>query len=259
MLLTGCKERTVADSRIKGTDYYTEMHRPQVHFTPESKWMNDPNGMVFHDDKYHLFYQYFPDSTVWGPMHWGHAVSKDLVHWEHWPIALYPDSLGWIFSGSAVVDAGNTSGLGQGGRDPIIAVFTHHNDSLEKEGKNDFQYQSIAYSNDGGKTFNKYSGNPVLKNPGIRDFRDPKVFRHAPSGLWVMVLAAYDKAMFYTSPNLIDWTYTGSFGIPGDQRLWECPDLFMLKSANSDDTKWVLIVSIQQQAPNGGTATTPPR
>lgn len=151
-----------------------EPHRPQLHFTPPAKWMNDPNGMVFYNGTYHLFYQHYPDSTVWGPMHWGHATSRDLIHWEHKPIALYPDSLGWIFSGSAVADVSNTSGFGKDGNVPLVAIFTHHNQKIEKEGRNDYQYQSLAYSLDEGITWTKYEGNPVLKNPGIRDFRDPK-------------------------------------------------------------------------------------
>ncbi len=248
-----CNQPATPDS--SDDSYYTEQYRPQFHFSPEANWMNDPNGMVYYDGEYHLFYQYYPDSTVWGPMHWGHAVSSDLVHWEHLPVALYPDSLGWIFSGSAVVDKGNTSGLGKNGKDPLIAIFTHHNPEMEKEGRNDFQYQSIAFSNDNGRTFTMYESNPVIVNPGIRDFRDPKVIWHDKSKNWIMVLAAYDKAMFYTSPNLKDWTLTSEFGIPGDDRLWECPDLFPMRVEGSEEEKWVLIVSIQQKAPNGGTAT----
>jgi fructan beta-fructosidase len=217
--------------------------------------MNDPNGLVFLDGEYHLFYQYFPDSTVWGPMHWGHAVSRDMVHWEHLPIALYPDSLGYIFSGSAVIDKGNTSGLGVDGKDPMIAIFTQHNPGLEKAGSTVFQYQSIAYSNDRGRTFNKYNGNPVIKNPGIRDFRDPKVRWHDESHSWILTLAAYDKVMFYASPDLIHWNHTGDFGIKEDKRLWECPDLFPMNVKGTDEVKWVLTTSIQQQAPNGGTGT----
>src|SRR4051812_17599368 len=157
------------------TNAYNEPHRPQIHFSPKTGWMNDPNGMIYFNNQYHLFYQYYPDSTVWGPMHWGHARSKDMVHWEHLPIALYPDSLGYIFSGSAVADVANTSGFGKEGKVPMVAIFTHHNPAGEKAGTNNFQNQSIAYSLDEGSTWTKYAGNPVIKNPGIRDFRDPKV------------------------------------------------------------------------------------
>lgn len=234
---------------------YQEPHRPQYHFTPDSMWMNDPNGMVYYEGEYHLFYQFYPDSNVWGPMHWGHAVSDDMVHWEHLPIALYPDSLGLIFSGSAVIDHENTSGLGTADNPPMVAIFTHHSMEGEQAGTNTFQYQSIAYSLDKGRSWTKYEGNPVVPNPGIRDFRDPKVRWHEPTQSWVMVLAAYDKAMFYTSPNLRDWTFASEFGIEGDTRLWECPDLFPLKHQESGEEKWILITSIQKDAPNGGTAT----
>ena len=255
LLTAGCKNNTSENSHSGKDIYASEQHRPLYHFTPDSMWMNDPNGMVYHDGEYHLFYQYYPDSTVWGPMHWGHAVSKDLVQWQHLPVALYPDSLGYIFSGSAVVDKGNTSGFGKDGKDPIVAIFTHHNMDGEKSGRNDFQYQSLAYSNDNGRTFTKYEGNPVIKNPGIKDFRDPKVIWYEAEQKWVMVFAAYDKVLFYTSPDLKEWTKTGEFGIAGDKRLWECPDLFPIKTEDSNETKWILITSIQQQAPNGGTAT----
>ena len=144
LLISGCKNKTSDNNHSGKNNYASEKHRPLYHFTPDSMWMNDPNGMVYHDGEYHLFYQYYPDSTVWGPMHWGHAVSKDLVQWQHLPVALYPDSLGYIFSGSAVVDKGNTSGFGKDGKDPIVAVFTHHNMDGEKSGRNDFQYQSLA-------------------------------------------------------------------------------------------------------------------
>jgi fructan beta-fructosidase len=239
-------------------DYYQELHRPQFHFSPEANWMNDPNGMVYYEGEYHLFYQYYPDSTVWGPMHWGHVITTDLVHWEHLPIALYPDSLGYIFSGSAVMDWENTSGLGENGQPPMIAIFTHHDIVGERNGTNDYQYQSIAYSNDKGRSWTKYKGNPVVPNPGIKDFRDPKVFWYEQSEHWVMVFAAYDKVQIYTSSNLIDWTFTSEFGIPGDDRLWECPDLFPLTFNDPDEGEvelWVLITSIQQKGPNGGTAT----
>ncbi len=252
-------EPTLVEPAPSSSNYYQEQHRPQFHFSPEANWMNDPNGMVFYEGEYHLFYQYYPDSTVWGPMHWGHAVTKDLVHWEHLPIALYPDSLGYIFSGSAVIDWNNTSGLGVNGQAPMIAIFTHHHMAGEKAKTNTFQYQSIAYSNDKGRSWTKYKGNPVVANPGIKDFRDPKVFWHKDSQKWVMLFAAYDKVRIYNSPNLIDWTYTSSFGIPDDDRLWECPDLFPLTYTDTQEgekeTVWVLITSIQQKGPNGGTAT----
>lgn len=249
VIFCSCKNN---HSTPKTDIYYTEQHRPQYHFSPDSMWMNDPNGLVWYNGDYHLFYQYFPDSTVWGPMHWGHATSQNLLHWEHQPIALYPDSLGLIFSGSAVIDKANTAGFG---KDAMVAIFTHHLMAGEKAGKSDFQYQSIAYSNDQGRTFTKYDKNPVISNPGIKDFRDPKVIWHEESKSWVLVLAAYDKVIFYHSKDLKSWKKSSEFGIPNDKRLWECPDIFPLEVSNGKKSKWVLIVSIQKDAPNGGTAT----
>nr|WP_288978513.1 glycoside hydrolase family 32 protein [uncultured Allomuricauda sp.] len=232
-----------------------EKYRPQFHFTPEENWMNDPNGLVYHNGYYHLFYQYYPDDTVWGPMHWGHAKSKDLLHWEHLPIALYPDSLGYIFSGSAVVDKNNTAGFGE---NALVAIFTYHNPEIENKGSDRFQTQGIAYSTDGGETWDKYTGNPVLQNPGIRDFRDPKVFWNDQKSKWQMVLAAKDHVQFYESVNLKDWSLISKFGFNDDPLLgvWECPDLFKLKVDGTEEEKWVLIVSHGgESAPNGGSGT----
>ena len=234
---------------------YNEPHRPQIHFSPAAKWMNDPNGMVFFNNTYHLFYQYYPDSTVWGPMHWGHAISKDVVHWEHMPIALYPDSLGYIFSGSAVVDINNTSGLGKDGKPPMIAIFTHHDTVGLNARRNDFQNQSIAYSLDEGKTWTKYANNPVVKNPGIVDFRDPKVMWFEEQQKWVMTLATKDRITFYSSKNLVDWTKESEFGeqVGAHGGVWECPDLFPLNY--NGEKIWVLLVSINPGGPNKGSAT----
>ncbi len=231
---------------------YSEKFRPQYHFTPPSQWMNDPNGMVYLDGEYHLFYQHNPDSNIWGPMHWGHAISKNLVHWEHLPIALYPDSLGYIFSGSAVIDKNNTSGLGTNRNGPMVAIFTYHHDQLGET-------QGIAYSNDNGRTWTKYNNNPVLQNPGIPDFRDPKVSWYDQGngkGKWIMTLAAKDKVSFYSSPNLINWTHESDFNPDWAAYggVWECPDLFPLKTQKGKE-KWVLLVSIYPGGPNGGSAT----
>ena len=232
-----------------------EQYRPQVHFTPKEHWINDPNGMVFYKGTYHLFFQYHPYSSVWGPMHWGHATSKDLVHWKRLPIAIYPDSLGTIFSGSAVVDKNNTSGFGKKGRAPLIAIFTHHDSVGEKAGRNDFQNQSIAYSNDEGKTWTKYTGNPVLKNPGIIDFRDPKVTWYEPQKKWVMTLATKDCITFYSSPDLKNWKKESEFGkeLGAHGGVWECPDLFTLD--DNGKKVWVLIVNLNPGGPNKGSAT----
>jgi fructan beta-fructosidase len=231
---------------------YQDKHRPQFHFSPPAHWMNDPNGMVYFEGEYHLFYQYYPEATVWGPMHWGHAVSKDMVHWEHLPIALYPDSLGYIFSGSVVVDLKNTSGFGKNGAPPLVAMYTYHHMEKEKAGRLDFQYQAIAYSNDQGRTWTKYAGNPVIPNVNkIRDFRDPKVRWDPVSEQWVLVFAAYDQVQFWGSKDLKKWTHLSDFGKDEGAHggVWECPDLFPLGD------KWVLLVSINPGAPNSGSGT----
>jgi fructan beta-fructosidase len=236
---------------------YKEPHRPRFHFSPPRQWMNDPNGMVYFDGEYHLFYQYYPDSNVWGPMHWGHALSRNLVHWENMPVALYPDSLGYIFSGSAVVDWHNTSGFGEGELPPLVAIFTYHDEERRKTGKKDYQTQGIAYSKDRGRTWTKYEGNPVLLNPGIEDFRDPKVLWHEPSAQWIMALAVKDRIHFYRSPDLKGWTFASEFGadLGAHGGVWECPDLFELPVEGDTSRYWVLLVSINPGGPNGGSAT----
>jgi fructan beta-fructosidase len=244
-----------AGTRKTSTGIYNEPHRPQIHFSPEAHWMNDPNGMVYENGTYHLFYQYYPGGTRWGPMHWGHATSKDMVSWRHQPIALYPDTLGYIFSGSAVLDVNNTSGFGKNGEPPLIAIFTHHDPVGEKAGNNIYQTQSIAYSNDHGKTWTKYANNPVIKNPGIRDFRDPKVSWYEEGKKWIMTLATLDHITFYSSPNLKEWTKESAFGkeFGAHGGVWECPDLFPL--AYNGEKIWILVVNINPGGPNGGSAT----
>jgi fructan beta-fructosidase len=237
---------------ITSAVFAQEKHRPQLHFTPPSMWMNDPNGMFYANGTYHLYYQYHPESTVWGPMHWGHATSKDLMRWEHQPVALYPDSLGLIFSGSAVIDHQNTSGFGKNGIPPVVAIYTSHNLEWEKAGRIDRENQSIAYSLDGGQTFTKFAGNPVIKNPGIADFRDPNVSWYAPGKKWIMALATQDREAFYSSPDLKNWTKESEFGakMGAHGGVWECPDMFPMQVDGK--TKWVLIVNINPGAPNGG-------
>lgn len=218
-------------------------YRPAYHFSPKYGWMNDPNGMVYHDGKYHLFYQYNPYASVWGNMHWGHAVSDDLNKWEHQPVAITPDTLGAIFSGSAVIDKDNTAGFGH---NAMIAIYTS---------AGDMQTQSIAYSLDNGLTFIKYEKNPVLSNTDIVDFRDPKVFWHKASQKWIMSLATSQTITFYGSKNLKEWEKLSEFGVGlgAHGGVWECPDLFPL--AYNGQTKWVLFVSINPGGPNGGSAT----
>ena len=255
IVFTSCGNDKKKTTVPNASDLYHEQHRPQIHFTPQAHWMNDPNGLVFYNGTYHLFYQYYPDSTVWGPMHWGHATSKDLIHWQHQPIALYPDSLGYIFSGSAVVDSNNTSGFGTNGKIPLVAMFTHHNPKGEKEGRNDYQNQSLAYSLDEGKTWTKYSGNPVLKNPGFKDFRDPKLSWNENEKKWMLTLAVFDHINFYSSSNLKDWIKESEFGkgVGAHGGVWECPDLFPMQC--NGKKVWVLIVNLNPGGPNGGSAT----
>ncbi len=236
---------------------FKEQFRPQFHFTPQEKWMNDPNGLVYHKGIYHLFYQYYPDDIVWGPMHWGHATSEDLISWNHKPIALFPDEHGLIFSGSAVVDKENSSGFGTKENPPLVAIFTYHLMEGEKAGRKDFQTQGIAYSLDNGDTWTKYEGNPVIGNENIKDFRDPKVFWHHETNQWIMLLVAGDHAKIYSSSDLKSWKYVSDFGKDKGAHggVWECPDLFKLKVEGTEEEKWVLLISINPGAPNGGSGT----
>ena len=240
-----------ADPTQRATPHY----RPTYHHTPAAHWMNDPNGLVFHQGVYHLFFQYHPHSSVWGPMHWGHATSTDLLQWQEQAIALRPDALGMIFSGSAVVDAHNSAGLGPAGTRPLVAVFTHHDGVAGQAGGNTHENQSLAYSLDQGLTWTPYAGNPVLKNPGHKDFRDPKVRWLPDRKLWLMSLAVGDHISFYSSPDLKRWTLESDFGVGqgAHDGVWECPDLFPLTLDGR--TRWVLLVSLVKGAPNGGSAT----
>jgi len=234
-----------------------EEYRPAFHFTPQQQWMNDPNGMVFLNGEYHLFYQYNPYGNTWGPMHWGHSVSKDLMKWEELPIALFPDSNGAIFSGSAVYDKDNTSGFGVSGKAPLVAVFTYHDVLKENLGRSDFQNQGIAYSVDDGRTWQKYSSNPVLKSTTSKDFRDPKVIWYEPSKKWVMSLAVKNKISFYSSKDLKTWVHESDFGenFGTHTGVWECPDLVAIDVQGSNTKKYVLLVSLNPGGINGGSAT----
>lgn len=256
--LSACSDRKPTEERVVQDETLEESkYRPSFHFSPQKNWMNDPNGMFYLDGVFHLYFQHHPESNVWGPMHWGHAISKDLLNWEEQSIALFPDDLGTIFSGSAVVDFENTSGLGSKENPPIIAIYTNHDAAAEKKGSLLFQTQSIAYSLDQGYTWTKYENNPVVQNPGIRDFRDPKVFWMESERKWIMTLAAGQETQFYASPNLREWSYLSSFGtgIGNHDGVWECPDLFPLTTKEGEETKWVHLVSINPGGPNGGSAT----
>jgi fructan beta-fructosidase len=194
-------------------------------------------------------------------MHWGHAVSRDLVHWDNLPIALFPDRHGTIFSGSAVVDAGNTAGFGANGASPLVAMFTYHDHLAEKLGRTDFQSQGLAYSLDRGRNWTKYALNPVIPNPGSRDFRDPKVFWYAPTHAWIVTLAVHDHVAFYSSPDLKTWTHESDFGqeFGAHTGVWECPDLIEAMPGSvagaGREPRAVLLVSINPGGPNGGSAT----
>ncbi|UAL51515.1 MULTISPECIES: glycoside hydrolase family 32 protein [Metabacillus] len=218
----------------------TEKYRPHFHFSPLGKWLNDPNGMVFFNGEYHLFYQHHPFSTIWGPMHWGHAVSKDLIHWEHLPVALHPDEHGAIFSGSAVVDWDNTTGFFDD-QPGLVAIYTSHDSYPDSERPR--QRQCIAYSKDNGRSWTKYSGNPVLIDETKTDYRDPKVFWHSETKHWIMVLATGQSVTIYKSINLINWQFASEFGEGSHAGFWECPDLFPLK-VDGDKVKWVMLVSL---------------
>jgi fructan beta-fructosidase len=220
--------------------FYKEKYRPQFHFTPPIHWMNDPNGLVYHKGEYHLFYQFNPFGNKWGHMSWGHAVSKDLVYWQHLPLAIPEEKDTMIFSGSCVVDKNNSSGFAkERGQTPMVAIYTGH-----IEGKN--QSQHIAYSLDDGRTWIKYNANPVL-DLGKKDFRDPKVFWYEPHQKWVMaaVWPIERQVKFYTSKNLKQWELMSSFGPAGDTTgIWECPDLFEVPvQGEPKKTKWVLMLS----------------
>jgi len=244
---------TPADS----TTAYHERHRPQFHFSPPRNWMNDPNGLVYENGTYHLYYQYNPTQPVAGNIHWGHATSADLVHWQPQPVAIAPDSLGLVFSGSAVLDSVNTSGLAQPGKPaPLVVLYTGHSEAKEKAGRQDVENQCLAYSLDHGQTWQKYAKNPVLKNQGSRDFRDPKVSWHPAQKQWVMALSAHDHVEFYGSKNLTSWQKLSDFGrgLGAHGGVWECPDLVAVPDSVGSP-RWVLIVNMNPGGPNGGSAT----
>ena len=226
---------------------YSETYRPQFHFTPAQNWMNDPNGLVYYKGEYHLFYQYNPFGDTWGHMSWGHAVSRDLVHWQHLPVAIPEQGDEMVFSGSAVVDYDNTSGFGTADNPAMVAIFT-----AAKPGN---QSQALAYSLDRGRTWTRYAGNPVL-DIGSGEFRDPKVFWYAPEHKWVMAvsMAVERKIRLYSSPDLKHWTLMSDFG-PANATggVWECPDLFPLAvDGDPSKTKWVLVVNLNPGGIAGG-------
>ncbi len=238
-----CWKGIALADKLDYTDRETRF-RPLFHHTPEYGWMNDPNGMFYKDGVWHLYYQYNPYGSKWQNMSWGHSTSSDLVNWEHKPVALRPDGLGSIFSGSCVVDTDNTAGMG---KDEVIALYTSAGTS---------QMQSMAHSSDNGITFNVYPANPVITLES--EARDPNMFWNERTGEWNLVLAhALDHEMlFFTSPDLKEWTLQSAFGkgIGAQDGVWECPDLFELPVEGTDEKKWVLICNINPGGPFGGSA-----
>ena len=253
MFVNGVPSSSVCWKEISLSDTFdkenTEKFRPVYHHTPAYGWMNDPNGMFYKDGVYHLYFQYNPYGSMWGNMHWGHSTSTDLVSWKNEGIAIAPDAIGTIFSGSCVVDHNNTSGFGEGA---VVAFYT----SAKQTPWGDCQTQSMAYSLDNGKTFIKYENNPILTS-SEKDFRDPKVFWYAPKEHWVMVLAVGQHMEIYSSKNLKDWKKESSFGEGQGCHggVWECPDLVELPVEGTKDKKWVLICNINPGGPSGGSAT----
>ena len=222
-----------------------EKYRPAYHHTPLYGWMNDPNGMVYHDGVWHLCYQWNPFGSKWQNMTWGHSTSRDLIHWEPQEPALLPDGLGTIFSGSSAIDEANSAGFG---KNSIVTLFTSAANS---------QVQSLAYSNDGGYTYTTYPGNPVLTLES--EARDPNMFWNEETKQWTLILAhALDHEMLiFTSPDLKSWTLQSSFGkgLGAQDGVWECPDLFELPVTGTQEKKWVLICNINPGGPFGGSAT----
>ena len=222
-----------------------EKYRPAFHHSPLYGWMNDPNGMVYTDGRWHLYYQTNPYGSKWQNMTWGHSSSPDLINWEHHPVAIEPDGLGTIFSGSCAVDSTNSAGFG---KDAIIALYTSAAAS---------QIQSLAWSNDGGMTFNKYPGNPVVTLES--EARDPNMFWDKANYCWVLVLAhaLEHEMLIFTSPDMKEWTLESAFGkgLGAQGGVWECPDLFPLKIDGTGDTKWVLLCNLNPGGPFGGSGT----
>lgn len=222
----------------------TPQWRPVYHFTAPQNWLNDPNGLIYLNGVYHLYYQHNPFENKWGHMSWGHAISKDLLHWQHLPVAIpevvTTDTTTWIFSGSAVWDRRNTSGFGINGKGPVVAIYTADQPKQQKES------QFIAYSNDNGRTYTNYVHNPVV-DIHQKDFRDPSVIWLEEQQQWLMTVAvpAEHKVQFYSSANLKDWRLTGEFGNQGDiRKIWECPSLTPLYvDGNTARKKWLLMVS----------------
>lgn len=248
--IIGLKKTDIALRKMRLSDTWnvinTDYYRPVFHHTPVYGWMNDANGLFYKDGVYNLYFQYNPYGSKWGNMHWGHAVSKDMIHWKQVQPAIARDTMGHIFSGSSVVDVNNTAGYGKGA---VVAFYT----SASQENG---QIQCMAYSMDNGMTFTKYEDNPILTPfDGLANFRDPKVFWYAPKKAWYMIVSADKEMRFYKSHNLKDWTYISAFGkgYGAQPNQFECPDFFPLKLKGKE--KWVMIVNVNPGCLFGGSAT----
>ena len=248
VIIISCNTNKSKTTTVEVTEDTVLSYRPLYHFTTDSNWINDPNGLVYANGKYHLFAQYNPYGDKWGHMSWAHAASADLFNWQQLPLAIKEDentdsTSTMIFSGSAVVDSFNTSGFAEkSGQAPLVAIYTSH---VDKKGTGIAQHQSIAYSLDEGTTWTKYKNNPVL-DIKAKDFRDPKVFWHAQKKAWFMVVSLPDKykVRFYSSFNLKDWKLLSEFGNTGNMdKIWECPDIYQLPIEGSNEKKWVLSLS----------------
>ena len=249
------KESAVAWEKLILSDTFDtskrDYYRPAYHYTPDYGWMNDPNGLIYHEGVYHLYYQFNPFGAKWGNMCWGHATTRDFIHWTHETPALRRDTLGHIFSGSTILDREGIAGFGQGA---ILAYYTAHQ---MREGKQ-WQAQCLAYSTDGGYTYTKYKGNPILTpSDGVVDFRDPKVFWYAPTKQWYMIVSADKEMRFFRSHDLKSWEYVSAFGEGYGARpnQFECPDFFELPMEGTNEKKWVMLVNINPGCPFGGSAT----
>ena len=232
---------TIATARALSGEAETRHWRPSFHFTPRENWINDPNGLVYFEGEYHLFYQYNPHGKDWGHMSWGHAVSSDLLVWTELPVAM-PERDYMIFSGCALVDRDNCIGVETGGEPALVAIYTAHRSDPES------QVQNLAYSTDRGRTWIDHPANPVIDR-GLAHFRDPKVFWHAATGAWVMVVALprEHKVAIYRSANLLDWQLASEFGPAGKTGgQWECPDLLSLRVEGEDRSVWMLKVDVDK-------------
>jgi fructan beta-fructosidase len=246
---------TLMTSTVFPQNTETSHWRPKIHFAPQKNWTNDPNGLVYHEGEWHLFFQYNPEGDKWGNMSWGHAVSTDLMNWEELPVAISQDSA-WIFSGCVVIDKNNTAGFG---KNAMVAIYT-----ADYHGKKENQH--LAFSTDKGRSWTKYFYNPIIPHPQnstsgskeIKDFRDPNVIWHEPSKKWILTVALPKefKVQFYGSKNLKDWSFLSEFGNQGDlNKIWECPALIELPVENSTISKskpsnYVLLISSSGPTPD---------